>query len=286
MPSWRFGTVVLTVVLLVVSSGKTFGDEGVDQYAKFPGTRYKFYLGAYGASVDSSVMLGTKGLGAGVFVDLEEALGLDTEIRVLLGGFEVALGERRRHLIQFDYTSFRRSGFKQLTEDIPIGDFILPIGSNVTTQFNMDIIRLKYEYALVQAKRVWVRLGAGAFIMPLSFETLFVAPGLEITNTVDESITAPLPVVGLQLNVALTPRLFLYQHLDILYLTIGNFQGNVLDAGLGLEYKINRHLGIVGGWNIFDLKIESEGDDYPPIDLFGKINFSFSGLYLGASVYW
>jgi len=282
----RIKTAVAAVVLVLLCSGTGHAREETARYLKFPSGKYRLSLGGYMAALDSSVQVGEKSLATGVVVDTETALGLDTDLVVFVARFDAALGKKRRHHLAVGWADFRRSGFNQVTDDIPIGDITIPTASTVQTEFNFQIISLKYKYSLVQAKRVWVNIGAGAFVMPLKFKTEFKAPGFDLQVAADESITAPLPVVGLDLWVALTPRLLLYQNVDVFYLKIGDFTGDILDFGIGLEYQINKYFGIGGGYNFFDLQIDAETTPYPGVDLVGTVNFSFSGLFIYAAVNW
>jgi len=282
----RIKTAVAAFGLVMLCSGTGHAFEESARYMKFPLGKYRLSLGGYMAALDSSVSLGSKALAAGVAVDTEQALGLDNDLLVFVAKFDAALGKKRRHHVGVGWSDFRRSGFNQVTEDIIIGDITIPTASTVETDFNFQIITVKYKYSLVQAERVWVNIGAGAFVMPLQFKTEYQAPGAGIRVAADESITAPLPVVGLDLWVALTPRLLLYQNVDVFYLKIGDFTGDILDFGIVLEYQINKYFGIGGGYNFFDLQIDAETTPYPGVDLVGTMNFSFSGLFFYASVNW
>lgn len=282
----RIKTAVIAFVLVMFFYGMGHAREETERYLNFPLGKYRLSLGSYFAALDSSVQLGSKAMAAGVVVDTEEALGLDNDLVVFVAKFDAALGKKRRHHVGVGWSDFRRSGFNQLTDDIPIGDITIPTASTVQTDFNFHIISVKYKYSLVQAKRVWVNIGAGAFVMPLEFRSEFKAPGADIQVAADERITAPLPVVGLDLWVALTPRLLLYQNVDVFYLKIGDFTGDILDFGIGLEYQINKYFGIGGGYNFFDLQVDAETTPYPGVDLFGTVNFSFSGVFFYASENW
>jgi hypothetical protein len=61
---------------------------------------------------------------------------------------------------------------------------------------------------------------------------------------------------------------------------VGSFRGGLFSGLVALEYKPWKHLGFGAGYNFFRLSIKSEGDDYPNIDLTGKIEFNYSGLLL------
>ena len=279
------GSAALALAVVCVFTGTALGDKKGDRYTKFPEQRFQLSVGGYFAFLDSSVTVGSNAIGLGVTVDTERFLGLDTSQTAFTAFFDAALGKQKRHNLSFSYWNFDRSGSLTVTEDITIDDIDIPIGSTLETNLNFSLFRLKYMYSVVKDKRVEVELGPGLYIMPIEFDTRFSAPGLGVYSETAFDITAPLPVLGLQVKVALTPRLFLYQKLDLMYLKIDDFEGSIIDGDLGLEYQITKHLGIGGGWHGFSLDIDAQGDNYPGIDPIGSFNFLYTGLLLYGSVY-
>lgn len=78
-------------------------------------------------------------------------------------------------------------------------------GTTVESYFDLDIYELACSYSFFQDERVDLAAGIGLFLMPLDF-------GLRASGAVDEDgsarFTAPLPVLGLRMDVALTPSGF------------------------------------------------------------------------------
>ena len=285
MRTQPIGLTALGLVLLCVCCGTAFGHEGSNSFVKYPDSRFRFSLGGYAVFLDSSVELSLQEQGLGISVDTEKFLGLEASSSVLATFFEAALGKRRQHNLAFSYWRFNRSSFLQLTEDTTIGDINLPIGSTLDLKFDISIFRAKYLYSVVKDKRVEVQIGPGVYIMPIEFDARLDAPGLGVKERARIDITAPLPVVGLNLKVALTPRLSLFQMLDLMYLEIGEFSGSIIEGDIGLEYRITKHLGVGSGWHVFDLRIDAQEDIYPGIDSIGRLDFFYTGLLVFTSVY-
>jgi len=154
------------------------------------------------------------------------------------------------------------------------------VGTTVESEFNFSIISAKYTYSLFQDDRFNFGLGIGAYVMPIEFK---ISEGN--LGKVQESFTAPLPVVGVRFDFAVTPKFFLRQNLDLLYLEIGSFRGAILDVGLGAEYKIWKHFGVGAEYDAFRIGVEAEDEDYPGVDFFGKLTFSYNALLLYGKVY-
>ena len=100
----------------------------------------------------------------------------------------------------------------------------------------------------------------------------------------DKNFTAPLPVVGVRFDFAITPKFFFKQNVDFFCLEYKNFKGNLLDAKIGVEYNIWKHFGAGLAYNFFYLRVDSSSESGSPVKLNGNVEFSFSGLMLYGKV--
>lgn len=237
--------------------------------------------------MDSGFRLSSDELGIGVQIDVEDAFDLKTDDNA----FRVEAGWRfsgnKRHKVEFSWFRFNRDGTRNIDEAIEIPD---GEGGNTTigpgrleSTFNFDIYKIKYEYSFVLDDRLDLNAGLGLFIMPIEI-------GLEGTingvgeEALFEDVTAPLPVLGLGFDFAITPKWFIRQQLDVFYLEIDQFQGSILANSFALEYLPWKHIGFGLGVDAMRISVEAEGEDYPTIDFRGAFDFSYFGaqLYLKA----
>jgi hypothetical protein len=248
-----------------------------------PWERVQFRLGAYLAVLNSNVTFGLGNLGAGIVVNTEDALGLDTNTAVFRGDFRYRFGSTRRHNLLFDYMGFRRDGSKVLGSDIDIGDETISVGTTIESKFDFDIFQLGYSYSFFKDDRIDLGVGGGVYVMPIKFSLTAGGKGF----VVDESITAPLPVLKLTGDFALTQKWLLTAGMDIFYLKIGDFEGSIFDANVAAEYNAWKNVGFGLALDFFRVQVEAEDDDaYPGVDFIGNINFGISGLLLYVKVYW
>lgn len=245
-----------------------------------PWEKYSFDLGVYLPSIDSNIQLGVKG--AGVNIDIEDLLNMDTTTAVFRLGGSWRFTQNRRHRLDLSWYSFRRNGETTIGQDITIGDIDIPAGTYVESLFNLDIYRLSYSYSFFQDDRMDLAVLLGLFVMPVEFG--FDASGL-VNEEVYESITAPLPVVGLRADFAITPKWFLRTGTQVFYLEIDQFKGSIYTANAAVEYKPWTYVGIGLGIDAFNLKVEAEGEDYPGIDLNGQVQFGYIGAQLYAKFF-
>ena len=245
-----------------------------------PWERFSFKLGGYIADLNSELRIGFGTLGAGVSVDVEDALGMESSMSVFRAGALYRFGRSRRHQVDFTYYDFRRNATERIGRDIDWGENNYPIGTTVESFFNVRVFQGSYSYALFQDDRFRISASLGFYVMPIDM-------GISADGIGDEedNITAPLPVFGIKVDFALTPKLFLKQSFGAFYLEYENFKGSIVAATLSLEYNIWKNVGLGIGVDTFRLKIETEGEDYPGIDFMGDLEFSYTGLLLYAKIY-
>jgi hypothetical protein len=245
-----------------------------------PWETYSFKFGGFLTALESDVELGLNNVGTGITVNVEDALGLQSSMTVFRADFGWRFGSTRKHMLDVAYSDFRRSASKTLSKTIEIGDEVYPVGTTVESEFNFSIITAKYTYSLYQDDRFNFGLGIGAYVMPVEFKI-----SENNIGNVEENFTAPLPVLGARFDFAVTPKFFVRQSLDLLYLEIGDFRGTIVDISFGAEYKFWKHFGIGADVNIFRIAVEADGEDYPGVDLVGKFNFGYNAIMLYGKLY-
>jgi hypothetical protein len=279
---WRNWLLAVTVVMSLIPpvSWGAEADTNTEPWEKF-GIQAGYFLSA----VDSGFRLGT---GIGVDIDVEDLLGLDSSASVFRVGALWRFTDNLRHRLDFSWFSLYRDGTRQILQDITIEDNDgnqIPInaGSTVDAFFDLDIYQLAYSYSFLQDERLDLAIQIGAYIMPIDV-------GLSVAGAIDEQgsarFTAPLPVVGLRMDVALTPQWFIRTGAQAFYLEYDNFTGSILEFRAAVEYNPWQHVGIGLGFDTLRINVEAEGEDWPGIDLNGKVNFNYAGLQLYLRVFY
>ena len=242
--------------------------------------RFSFNLGGFITGLNSDIQLGSQEVGIGAAINIEDALGLETSTLVLRSEMEYNYGRRRRHTARLGYFSLFRNARKVLDSEIEIGDETFPVGTEVSSKFDLQIYKGAYDYSFYMDERVKLGITFGLFIMPISFST----SALGLSEEVAEFI-APLPVFGLRTNFAISPKLFLKQSIEILYLEISNFKGSISDINLRLEYNPWKHFGFGLGINSYRLNISIYENDNTFLDFAGSIKTSYTGMLFYGKYY-
>jgi hypothetical protein len=270
---------VVAVAIVLALTGSVQAEENNNDREK-PWEKGAITFGSFFSGTNSNVRVGVPGIGLNI--DVEEALGLETTTTVFRTDGFWRFTDNLRHRLDFTWFALRRSGDATLARDITIDGVTIPLGSKVDSSLDLDIYKLGYSYSFFQDDRMDLAVGAGLFITPISFE--FSATGA-ISNYTSESVTAPLPVLGLRADFAITPKWMLKNGLDLFYLELGDFKGSVVDFKSNLEYNWFENFGVGVGVESFNLNVEAEGSDYPEVDFVGAFGFKYIGAMIYAKLY-
>ncbi len=237
--------------------------------------RFSAYLGSFISNNSSGLTIGSQQLGLGVVVNLEEALGLETNTAVLRGGLEYNFGKRLQHGLVLDYFKISRTAKKTLVDDIEVGDYLFTVGDNIRTEFDLSIIKLKYKYSFLNDERVDIAFTGGFFVIPMRFNI-----SSDQFDSQKGDLIAPLPVFGISSNFLLARNLYMKQSAELLYLKIQNFKGSIVDLNLSIEHEPFKHFRYGLGINTFKINIYANGVNSPNINFFGNANIDYSGIIL------
>ena len=229
--------------------------------------------GAYFATVDSSLDLGTTGLSGRV--DGEEVLGLDENpIAWRIDGFWRIT---KRNRIDFMYYDLSRDGEKVLEQDIddPSNGTIV-IGTRTETKYDFRLAKLTWAYAFFKDDRMELFGGLGAYILSVHFRLRADGVG-EVEDT---KFTYPLPAFRLGANFAITDKFMLRQSVDWFYLSYKDYTGNIVDLGVYLDWNFWKYAGIGIGYNFMYMEAQKDKDDF-----LSTIEMSYGGLLLYGKIY-
>jgi len=276
-------TGVLALVLVVMFSQPVMA---VSEDSKNrPWKKFSLHLGAFLSDISSDIRIGS---GIGIDVNAEDLLGMDTQTAVFRADGAWRFTQNHRHRLDLSWFAIRRDGNRQILQDFTFErpsdgvEVTIPAGTKVESVFNIDIYKLDYSYSFFQDDRFDLALSLGLFIMPIEFG--FTTSGA-VNEKVDESITAPLPVIGFRGDFALTPEWFLRMGTEVFYLEIDQFKGSIYNGSVAIEYKPWKHVGIGVGVETFRISLEANGEDYPGIDFKGNLEYTYMGLQLYTKIF-
>jgi hypothetical protein len=248
-------------------------DVGVPMSNPALNDRFFFYGGAYIPKSATSAQLNSTKLGLGTNIDLEQTLGIQTQKGVPDAGARWRISERWR--VEAEYFQLNRDGDRTIDRDIQWGDQVFPVNSHVVSQFDVSDTRISAGYSFF--KRPDKELGAGFGLHVLKYSM-----SLSSTNIGAESngVTAPLPVLSLYGQFALTDHWAIGSRIDWLSLSYNQYSGSITSLSADLMYQPFRHFGFGLAYRSLFIHFESTNSNFT-----GKVDQSFQGplLYVNAS---
>jgi hypothetical protein len=233
----------------------------------------RFFVGAGVVWAQSNVTanLNTGRVGLGTFVDFENDIGLKRTN--VIGQFAFRMHISERWALEAEYFSLNRDGEKQLSRTIDWGNLSFPIDAAVRGSSDLEDFRISVGYSFFRRKDKEIGFGIGAHVMSLD-------AALTTRNLGSEraSQSAPLPVLTMYSQIALTDRWLFRVRVDRLSLDTGEVDGSVFSSATDFVYQPWRHFGVGLGYRDINMQVSSTGDSWR-----GKAQIRHTGPYLFAS---
>ena len=199
----------------------------------------------------SDVQLDSDVLGNGTKVDLEDDLGLDKEIfSYRVDGYWRVFP---RHTLAVSYYDLSRDADSTITRTIQVGDTTFTAGADVSTKLDLRVLQANYGYSFIHNQKFDMAAKLGVYLADMKFR--ISSPGLA---TEEESLLAPLPVLGLQGSYAITPRIFASAGANVFFVEYGEYSGSLVDAKVTLDFDLTDNLGLGLGYNHNFINIERD----------------------------
>ena len=189
-------------------------------------------------------------------IDLESDLGLDRSDSVFrLDGY---YRFNDRHRIDFSAFDLSRSKNRVIDEEITWGDTVYPINANIRSEFDLAIYKLAYTWSFMRRDKGYLGLTGGLYIASLG--ATISEPQLGSAGS--DSLTAPLPVVGLRGEYALSEKFTLRGSAELFALEYEEYDGKLTDFYLGIDYQLFEHTAVGLGLNTVQLDIGIDRDNF------------------------
>lgn len=236
--------------------------------------RFWLEASAYMPKIDSSIQVDSPANpDIGTEIDVETDLGLDNDeaLPAFLAGARLG----GRWTIIGEYYAIGRDATKSLERTIVVEDVTYPVAASVTTNFDTDVYRLVIGYSFVRNDKAeaGAAIGLHATDFQIGIEGMGSVGGVSgQTEARRQDFLAPLPTVGVFAGVELAPNLRLSGRADYLSLSIGDYDGRLLNAQAKISYRVTRHVGVGVAWRHVDYRVDVEKERYE-----GRFKYKFSG---------
>jgi len=248
-------------------------DDEAPVYA-FP-DKWMIRLGAYIVDGSNTTVSVGSPVGLGAIIDYQKDLGGedgDTIPRI-----DAYYRFNERHRIDFTSFSIDRKGTRTLAVELEIGDEIYAADETINSDIKYTLYRLGYGYSFYHSPKTELTLTAGLNITEYDL-TFALADGSKAESA---GVTVPLPVIGLRMGYAITPRWNVRYVSEAFFIDFDDsFRGAIINFELNTEYRLFKHFALGAG--LARIGVDAEVDDN---DWSGTVTDGYNGFNVYGALY-
>ncbi len=269
------GSVVAVFIATVVTAGNVNAADDEVVAVAFP-DKYMVRLGAYivdGSDTQFSVSSDVGGIGT--VIDYQRDLG--GESRGTIPRIDAYYRFNPRHRIDFTAFSIDRKGSRTLAIDITIEDENYVIGDTINSDIKYTLYKLGYGYSFYHSPKVELSFSAGLNIT--SYDLKFADSSGN--NAEAAGFTAPLPMFGLRMGYAITPKWSVNYVAESFFIEFEDkIRGSLVNYELNTEYKLFKNFAIGAGFARMGSSVEVNDNDWK-----GQVSDSYRGYTIFGTFY-
>jgi hypothetical protein len=189
---------------------------------------------------------------------------------------------QRQHL-RFGYFNNDIRRTRPIDQNLEWGDYTFVAGGQVTAEQKFQVYELDYEFAFLRRDNYEIAASAGLHYDDL---TLTLSGNASLTvdtptgpveqtqtfTTKQSSVPAPLPVLGLRGDWAVSDHVYLDASGQVFKLSYQGINGNWSDLRAGATWMFNRHFGIGIGYDRFATHMDVSKGSFN-----GRLNVGYQG---------
>ena len=215
-------------------------------------------------------------------IDFDKDVGADAKKSSYLLGAEWRFAPN--HRLGMHYFKIDRARDKTLERDITIGDETFPVGANLKASLETTVIPVTYSYSFYRTpESEWaVALGLHWFELNLDVNATFDQNGSAVQRTRTAQADAPLPVIGLRYDRALSSQWMLSASALLFYLKAStdlDYEGRLFSGRVATEYALTKNVSLGAALNLFSVSADVDSDTWN-----GRVRYNYWGpnLYVAA----
>lgn len=175
------------------------------------------------------------------------------------------------HRLEFGAFDFTTQITGLLEEPVTVGDTRFEGGTNLVLKSSLRITRLGYSYSLMHDAQKELAFMGGIHNTKLSTDVFSPDTG----ETVRATASSPMPVIGANGSITLTPKTKLAARLNFYAMDFEQYEGNMSSFDVAVEHRLWDMLSMGIGYHYYRLKLESDTSN-----LAGRITTKQHGPFL------
>lgn len=217
--------------------------------------KLEFRLSAFADSVDWSVTRDADDGAPGEEIDLDNLLGISDSETVLQ--IDAIYRINKYHRLEIGYHQISRAGTVTLGDDVLFGTTTFASGTEVTSTFDAELLKLGYGYSLMSDSQK--ELGVMAGLHMTKSITEIQAP---TTGQIERSdFSTPLPVVGVFGSVELGTNSTLGARIQAFALEFDRVEGSMIFLKFEWLRRFGDNVSLGVGYNFYATRLDSTESD-------------------------
>jgi len=192
-----------------------------------------------------------------------------------------------RHSVEYTLVDLSRKGSAVIDEEIEFEDVTYEVGAAVDSAFDSRLLKLVYRFSFINDGKVDAGISAGLSTFGFDLELAGIGTIDDGTNGTtegfvreDAALIAPIPVFGIFVSFAVTPRFVFRADASFFGIDFGDYEARLVDGRALVDYYFTEHFGIGGGFNANSVDVQRTGDQPFSVD------YRFSGLLAYLAFVW
>jgi hypothetical protein len=247
-------------------------------------SRFVFTLGGFVVLSNINGTLSGSANTAGQNIDFDKQFGTDADQTRMRA--EVLWRITPRHHLRFSYFNNVIQHTQVIDQQLAWGDYTFSAGGDVSAEVKSRVYELDYEFAFLRRPNYEIVAVAGIHLDDLAFR-LSGNASLTVdtpTGPVEQpatfttsanSVPAPLPVLGVRAEWAVSPHIYLDAGGQVFSLSYQGISGNWSDLRAGATWMFSDHFGLGLGYDRFALHV-----DLSKAGFTGRLSLGYQGLLL------
>jgi len=217
-------------------------------------------------------------------IDFDDTLDVSDHSTFFNGQVKWKFGSTRKWSVAAQYFSNNAKGSTELTEDIEWDGLTFREGSFVSSGVKLSVARLFFGYSLFKNERNDFGIGAGIHNLKIkAFIEGEVLIDDDTTEFQDAQADASqiLPNIGAWYGFSPAKDWLLHARADWIGASIGDYDGHMWNANIGVNWQAFEHVGFDLSWQYFNLNVNVDSDDWT-----GGADMTYSGPVLSVTGNW
>jgi hypothetical protein len=283
--SKKMNLVSRLALLSLMLTGQAWSQSTEEQSAVHPYLTDKFMLdlGVYFPERELRIRVDSPTGGPGNEIDFQSEFNDKRTDDLFALNFGWRFGENWQLGAQY----FESKGFREavLEEDVEWNDLIFGAGSGIAIGQDFTLTRIFFarDFSIEDHHE----FGVGAGIHWLEFGAsisgrIFDGSGGEgAFRTESARASAPLPNIGVWYVYSISPDWSFKTRFDWMSAKVGDYDGRLINASIGVNYKVFENAGVGLSYNLFDLDLGIRKSGWK-----GRWDTTYEGLYAYLSFFW